>query len=334
MGILDTILGAIPAVGDLLGGIGSIFDLTGSDSSKNLSEQQLQGQQFLQQKALKLAMAGQKNARGDVLSYDPKTNTWTTTPSAETKGLITDADAAQRALLEQDVPRARQEAIRESSARGRESQDADAALARYRDYNPMTAERLSDDLYTQAAQGLREGYGQVSGDVSRQALRSGTGGGQLLDQLSRSYARDLANARVNSRVNALTTSSDLNKANRGSLLNEASTLRGLASGVPTVTAPTDTLNSQLSSLLNSARSGASGNVANAAGITGTGYQNLIGQNTNYYQDLGMAGGDLAAGLSGILKQFNTPSGSGSSNTAPTSSGRPDPYNPYAGNVSF
>ena len=204
--------------------------------------------------------------------------------------------------------------VREAAARG-ESQAADAALTRYQDYNPMTPDRLSADLYTQAARGLKEGYNQVSGDVSTQALRAGTGGGQLLDQLSRSYARDLANARVNSRVNELTTSSDLNKSNRGALMNEASALRGLASGVPTVTAPADTLSANLSSLLNSQRSGASGNVANTAGLTGTGYANLIGQNTNYYQDLGMAGNDLAAGLSGILKGFKDPN---SSATAPPS----------------
>jgi hypothetical protein len=321
--ILDTIISAIPAVGDLLSGVGSIFDLTGSGNNKDLSQQQLQGQQYLQQKALKLALAGQTNARGDVLSYDPKTNMWTTKPSATTAKMISEADAAQRALLESDVPRARQEAIRESVARGGASQAADAALTRYGDYSPLTADRLSADLYTQAARGLKEGYGQTASDVSTQALRAGTGGSQLLDQLSRSYARDLASARVNSRLTGLTSAGDINDKRRSSLLDEAARTRAMASGVPTVTAPADTLNANLSTLLNAQRGGAAGSVTNASGISDVGYQNLINQNTDYYKDLGMAGNDLATGLGSILNRFNTPSASGSSSssTAP---------NPYAG----
>jgi hypothetical protein len=257
-----------------------------------------------------MAQAGQINARGDKLTYDRKNRMWVVTPSPRTQQMIQAADAAQLAQTEHDIPLARQEALREMVARGTASQAADAALTRYQDYNPMTPERLQDDLYTQAARGLKEGYGQTASDVSTQALRAGTGGGQLLDQLSRSYARDLDSARVDARVKALTTASDLNTANRGALLSDTAKLRSLASGIPSAAVSPDTLSANLSSILNSQRGGAIQGVYGLGQDQNQAYSNLIGQNENYYQDLGMSGGDIAKGLSALYGDFTNPSTSG------------------------
>src|SRR5262245_61652567 len=141
---LSAIAGGAGDVGSLLQGIVSIFDLTGGGSSKDLAEQQLQLQQFAAQIGLNMAQAGQINARGDKLEYDRKNRRWVVTPSARTQQMIQAADAAQMAQLEHDAPLARQEAEREAAARGVASQDADAALKEYMDYNMLTPERLQD----------------------------------------------------------------------------------------------------------------------------------------------------------------------------------------------
>lgn len=305
----------IAGLGSLLQGGGAIADLFNGGAT-DVAKQQLQSQQFIQMALLKLAQSGQTDARGNTVTYDPKKKMWTTALSPVSQHLLDASDAEEMARTQHDQPLAREENTRAAASRGEQDQLSNEMLNEIRHYNPVTPDRLSSDMYTSAATGLKEGYGQVANDVSTQAIRGGSGGQQLLDQLARSYARDLGTAKVNSRLQAITGSTDVNNSRVGSMVDRFRNMRSGADNSSNVPFNPSSIAGGLNNILGNSKSIAVNGVGGAGGITGTGYGNLIGQDQNYYQSAGMAGNDILSSLSHIIK------GADSSSSTPP--------NPYAG----
>lgn len=201
----------LSGLGDILsagGGIvDSIFGGGGADDANKISKKQLK---FM----MKMAQAGQTDALGNRLYYDPKTNSWTTelNPTSRATQVASDQEELNRLLF--DLPRERTERASAAEGRRADSEIADTLRRRIIDRNPMTADRLEGEIYDAKSRGIRETTDKLGSQLATQGLRTGVNPGRSLDELSRTLARELGNARSDSRLEALTGADDIN-ARRG-----------------------------------------------------------------------------------------------------------------------
>lgn len=301
----------LSGIGSVLSGAGSIFDIFNSnDTAQNQLDQEKQHQDFLD----KLAVANRTDARGNQLVYDPKTNTFKTVLTPASKQLVNASDTEELQRLMHDLPSQRQGRDVNATSRSKENQTADDLLNQINTFHKITPEELRGEMATLGARGIKEGYDKVSGDVSAQALRSGTSGAGLLDQLSRSYARDLGTNNMQADLQSKTSAAGVNNANLGPLFDEYNMMRSRASNVGDVPYAPENVSQGFDGILGSA-AGQAGNLSNAANsATNVGTAGVLKSQLNAGQDLGLNVSDLLAGIGTLLPSKSTgtvPSGNAS-----------------------
>lgn len=185
-------------LGNLLGGIGSIFGaVTGASAQNKANKVAASNQAFqnqLAQQMLDAQLGKTVDARGNVVEWDPETKTWTTTPSPMTAALIGAGDAEQYRQLTDDA------ALRRSGLQTNASLRAEAAPVAQQFLGDLGAgpqydrATLAGLLGERASRGVADAYENTTQDLSRQMLRSGTGAGSVFADLGRQRAKDTSNA--------------------------------------------------------------------------------------------------------------------------------------------
>lgn len=278
-------------LGDIIsagGGIAdAIFGGGGSDDANDLAEDQLK---FM----MKMSQAGQKDALGNRIYYDPKTNQWVTdlNPTSRATQVASDQEELNRLLY--DLPRERVERKDASLARTQDAGIADTLRRRIIDQSPMTADRLEGELYDRKARGIRESIDTLGNQLATQGLRTGNSPTRSLDELSRTLARELGNAGSDARLEALTTSDDINSKRTNSAIDQYGAMESRARNVSNTPFNPASLSAGLGAIAAN-RQGALGGVASAgrnaivtAGVPSQQYGKLgtaIGQGLDIFGDI-------------------------------------------------
>lgn len=224
----------------------------------------------------RLGRAGYSDAMGGGYSYDPATNTWSST-------LGPDQEASQRAALQAAVNRntidmqqaRRTNAFAETNATAAQPL-IDAARRRFADFRPMTADQLTSDLTSRAVDANNQTYGPQRAALLSQLTRSGSNDATQLGVQGREQAGDLRRAMLEARIAGTTNVDQINNQRRQGLASDLQT--ATAAGTPQFQYPSitpDTSNKDmLTALTTRANSAGYTSALGQQGVLGAGKQTL------------------------------------------------------------
>lgn len=174
----------------------------------------------LLQQLLNQNTGSRTDIRGDTTQYDPKTNSWTVTPSANTAGLLGASDAEQLARNTTDAATERAQKQGNASLRsGQRDQSAYYTGLLNKEQDPYSLSGVTNALTADKFGATHRGYEDVANSAVSQALRQGTAAAPILAQLARregeDYSQDVSDANTqgatqysnleNDRMNRLAT---------------------------------------------------------------------------------------------------------------------------------
>lgn len=150
-------------------------DAAAGVAGKNAAAQTALQQQMMRQQ-LKLSTAGQTDARGNQLMYDPSTNTWVTMLSPQGQALLNRSDAVQRQFDVQNLGTGADERGAALTRRLSEGEAASPLLdAMKYGYGAPTKEGVVGADKVAAVTNASEGADQARSGFNSAALRTGTG---------------------------------------------------------------------------------------------------------------------------------------------------------------
>lgn len=202
-------------------------DKTSSGISRNSlqnAQNQEQYQHMLDTIAMQRGVAGSTDTRGDQLTYDPSTNSWSSTLSPGGQQIQSAADSAAFGRNTTDVRTAQdanQQAMLDAiQARGA----AGTALNKLNAFKPMSEGGLEGALQETATTANRQAQAPVIADTLRQFARTGTAAGPVLTNMMRDNATTLRQTMLGDQIDAMKNVGSINAQNQGNLL---STYQGL-----------------------------------------------------------------------------------------------------------
>ena len=175
------------------------------------------------------SVAGQTDAFGSGVKYDPATNTWQSTLG---KLPMASQTAAQQAAISRNTTdlRGAQFANQEAARRATRAEPAaDAARMQFENFRPMGADALTGLLQQQATNAQQATFRPLVADTLRQYARTGTAAGPVLGQIGRDEAKNLRDSLIDAQIKGMTGASDINTQRKQALGNAATTAAGLAS---------------------------------------------------------------------------------------------------------
>lgn len=173
------------------------------------------------------SVAGQTDAFGSSVQYDPATNTWQSTLGKLPMAAQT---AAQQAAISRNTTdlRAAQFANQQAALRATMAGPAaDAARRNLETFRPMTADALTGLLGQQATLAQQQTFRPMIADTLRQFARTGTSAGPVLGQIGRDEATNLRQSLMDAQIKGMTGVTDINNANRQGLEGAATTTSAL-----------------------------------------------------------------------------------------------------------
>src|SRR5215469_1964403 len=187
-----------------------------------LQEQQNARQQALVQALVaQRAVAGQQDAFGSTIRYDPATNTWISALGPLPKAADT---AAYQAAINRDTVDQQQQALVNRVNMMRAAQAgpaADQAIRNLTNFRPMQRDALTGLLSQQGIEAARQSYDPLRADVLRSVARTGTAAGPVLRELGLGEAQNLRNTLRDSLIGSMTNVDQINTARRAALENTA-----------------------------------------------------------------------------------------------------------------
>lgn len=179
-----------------------------------------------------MATAPVVNARGDVTQYRPGVG-WTTTPSAFTRGMQTNADNEATAGFAVDQPAARFEQRNASRRRIEAGSDADAARAG-RFVGRQGLPEVEGLMIEEAVADADSGADALRNAVGMTALRTGSGGEVALANAARNAIADRRTGIARARLNAGPEAMSRRGAQTGVAENAMGAASRRAAGTPSV----------------------------------------------------------------------------------------------------
>lgn len=172
--------------------------------------------------------AGQTDAFGSSMQYDPATNQWTSTLGQLPKDAQT---AAMQASIERNTTDMRQQQLANQDAARRAAvaaPGADAAIRNVGSFRPMGQDQLIGLLQQQATNAQNATYRPLIQDTLRSMQRSGTAAGSSLDQIGRGAASNLRDSLIDAQIKGMTGTDQINQSRRQGLEQSATTQSALA----------------------------------------------------------------------------------------------------------
>lgn len=317
---------SLAAISPIIGGVGGIIASTQGNRAANraanmqyalgqeqlaFNRQQAAIQNAIAERLQRQGVAGQRDGLGNEIRYDEATNTWVTALTPQQR------QASEAALNEEILRLVVDQALRRrgmqanESRRAVEGRAADAAMARYTNTPEVSQEALRGTLMQQAGRGVNQAFDDVQRDMSRQAVRAGTGGSQLVAELARKRGEAQRDAYLEAELKSY-GADGINQQRRSSNLNEYTTLASRASNFDdTPLASSGTNNAMLQAITQ--RIGGAGQAGTgAAYATGvgtnavnTGFNSAIGSiKPTPGVNIGAATESINSILSGINKLYN------------------------------
>ena len=172
--------------------------------------------------------AGQTDAFGSSMQYDPATNQWTSTLGQLPKDAQT---AAMQASIERNTTDMRQQQLANQDAARRAAvaaPGADAAIRNVGSFRPMGQDQLIGLLQQQATNAQNATYRPLIQDTLRSMQRSGTAAGSSLDQIGRGAASNLRDSLIDAQIKGMTGTDQINQSRRQGLETSAANQSALA----------------------------------------------------------------------------------------------------------
>lgn len=298
----------LSSLGDIASGVGGFLDsIFGGDGDKKANKLAKKQFKFMKE----MATAGQEDALGNKIFYDPATHSWKVSlnPTSRATQVASDQEELNRLLT--DLPRERVERGNAAYDRSEDRQIADTLRRRIIDRSPMTADRLEGELYDAKARGIRENTDTISRQLATQGLRTGVDPSRSLATLSRQLSESLGNAAGDARLEALTSADDINNKRTSNAIDQFGAMDSRASNISNTPFNPASLSAGLEAI-GAGRQSALGAVGNA----GRTYIGTTAQPSEYYGKLATAGANLFDALGGIVN------------------GNKKPTNPTVGNTTY
>jgi hypothetical protein len=286
------------------------------------SKEQRAQQQAIADIILRRGVAGQTDGMGGGIFYDETSNTWKTIISPEQRRTneqqrsVTDAQVNEELIrLAVDQPARRRGMQANETRRAVEGREAEAALARYKNTPEVSREGLRGTLMQQGANGVNRAFDDTTADISRQAVRAGTGMSNVVAELARKRGEALRDANIDAEIKSYNVDG-INQGRRNANLGEYTTLAERASNFyDAPLAPSNQQESMLAAIANriggSIQSGTGAAYANGSINAASGY-GTGGVNTGFNSAIqgvkpvnGANIGGAAQGLNAILTSLDT-----------------------------
>jgi hypothetical protein len=174
------------------------------------------------------SVAGQTDAFGSGYSYDPATNTWTSTLGPQPKAAET---AAMQAAVQRNTTDLRQAQLANEEAARRATlaaPGADTAIRNLQTFRPMGSDELVGLLQQQATNAQQNTFRPMIADTLRQFARTGTSAGPVLGEIGRQQSQDLRNSLIDAQIKGMTGVTDINNQRRQGLESSAANMSALA----------------------------------------------------------------------------------------------------------
>lgn len=250
---LPVALGIASAAGSLMGGIGSL--LGGNKQAKAAKKQlELQRDQFafdrdMSNRMMDAQLGKQTDPYGNTIEYDPVAKEWRSVFAPDVKRL---ADAS---LLEEtmraryDMPLQRSQRDTNADRRSDESSAADTYLRQLMSPSPYSAQGITNNLKASALSGIDDAYRGTTETASRQALRSGSGGAQLIGQIGRDRSRETSQALRDAEIQGLEAFEGLERSRTARLADPYNMLAGRASNIADIPFAPESMGTELATAL-------------------------------------------------------------------------------------
>ena len=225
-------------IGAGVGLLGSLFAGDGGAAQQQkIAANQLQQSQNSQQygqalnaEALKRAIAGSTDAQGSTIRYDPTTNSWVSSLGKVPGDVQAGINSATQLHNAVDVPQSTQNNAASSIMASLARRGMSGALNNLNSYQPKTDAQVEGALQDSSTRANQISQAPIIADTLRQFARTGTAAGPVLAQLERANSDSLSKEMSDYVVKAMTSTGDINNANRQSLTTPITTLT--AAGTP------------------------------------------------------------------------------------------------------
>lgn len=285
-------MGAVGAIGSLLGGAASLGSLFMSNNNSAQMQAQLaanaqqnaQNQQAYQQQlnaiALQRAIAGMTDATGNRIYYDPSTNEWKTVLSAKGTSIQNAVDNANISRNTTDYQRQ----LRANEGAERRALDVESAstpmLEAIKRYKPTDYREIEGNLQEAATLANRESFQPVIDSTLRQFARTGTAAGPVLASLAEKSATNLRRSMLENAIKSRTAAAEIDNSRRGGMIRDFATLNREATpqfGYSPISSdsPVSALTSMIAQRSNNAATPASYAAASVPGMTNS-FNNATG----------------------------------------------------------
>lgn len=181
-----------------------------ADRQFGLSQREL----ALAEEQAQLARAGQIDANGNRIIYDPATNTWKTELTPEQRRLLDASNLEEQRTLTYDAPAARAEAMRQRSARQQQGDIAQGLEASLVDEiagrGQLSAPQIAASLRRSRAAATGRGFDEVKNSVATMATRTGGDQSRTLTSLARARGQAIAESTGNPDLEARELAENIN----------------------------------------------------------------------------------------------------------------------------
>lgn len=256
----------------------------------------------LNAEAMKRAIAGSTNGRGDTSTYDPTTNSWKTQLSPTSRDIQRGSDQASVSRNTTDLAAGQRsndtsmlDAIKARMAAG-------PALSAVQNFKPMSSQGLEGALQETATTANRNATDPIIADTLRSFARTGTAAGPVLTQMMRDNAGSLRTTMLNDKIGAMKNVGEINNTNRSGLVDQYMKLN--AASKPTLNfspiapnSPSDALAQEINSRIAGAAQPASTGAYTTAGATAQ------SNNANEFAAKNTPVSSLGASIVGAGSQF-------------------------------
>jgi len=167
-----------------------------------------------------MARAGFTDSMGNALRFDPATGQWVSTlgPLPQRAQTASDLATIMRNTTDMRMAQAANEQAATNAMRAQPM--IDAAMRRFQNFQPMTADRLTGLLTTRVADANNQTFRPIVQDAVTQAARTGTGAGDILAKLGRESAGQLRQGMNEAQIQGMTGAEQVNNARRQGLLSD------------------------------------------------------------------------------------------------------------------
>ena len=172
--------------------------------------------------------AGQQDAFGSNIRYDPATNEWISDLGPLPRAAQT---AAQQAAVSRNTTdlRAAQFANEQAARRATLAEpNADAARRNLTDFQPMSGDTLTSLLTQRATDAQREVFQPLVADTLRQFARTGTAAGPVLGQIGKDQSKSLRDSLIDAQIKGMGSVDSINQGRKQSLESSAANTSALA----------------------------------------------------------------------------------------------------------